>query len=964
MGFITKAVFRKLNIITVSLLATVLQVAGQTIVSKPIPFLYNLSSNEIWNFTQDHDGYIWAATTNGIARYDGHRLATFRNDYRHPDILSNNDVVVVVDAGKYLWIGTRKGITLLEKQNFHFMQPKDKRLRDINVSEIVVQGSSVWINATNGTVYKCDGDCVEVKEYQLGKCIGRGKAPLAVNNLYVDHDGKLWGLLGTAGLVYYSPGKDTFLRYDAGKDMAFFVMYQDQSNRYWIGTWGDGLYEFDPNATVKFKRHKVVNKDTGLEDNTFFSIVQDDVLGYIWLLSFNRLYAFRMTPAGSLLPVDIDSSVKTHKMYTRIMKDREGNLWLSSYDDAFIISFNRSPIVNYTLPQLTTQRGWDANILAICVGNSHKLWLNQDRYGVCLYDPQTDQLELLQTINSNVNKNIAASRNSDILWVNDYGSTVITAYRQTVSGVRLLESYDMLTVDKACGAVRQMVEDANGRLWVSTENRKLFVCSSGEIACGLPAQPAAAPFLVADRSGVVWNVTAEGNVSQLFFEHVIRSKVVSRSEWAYKGERVIAGSIDEEGRLWVVTSMGVVYVTNPDKTGIRQFPVDNLLDDCTPLNILADRDDVWFITNKKVIKYNKKEHGYIVYSTNDENIAVNVFRHRASVLDGMGGIYVGGHNGLVHILKEDGAHRRTWNFRPVVSDITVNGQSIVFYNERNAVNSITLNPGDRNLEIFISSLKYGEGQPPRIAYQLMGVDKDWVYLSPEKHSAFYNRLDDGRFQLRMKYEYEPGHWSEAQFVLTIVQRPAWYETWWAYTLYVVIILATAYLLLSTPFEKEKLRKTIDELMRKNKHHEAIMAKVGNREPVGDEDTDGAFLEGLIAEIEAHLMESEYDLTVLAASLNVSKSTLNRKVKALTDMTPLDFIHSVKMKHACQLLRNSRLSVSEIAYSLGFSNPKYFTKRFKAGIGCTPSEYKASFETTGRGYNSSQYGDKIVSETDI
>lgn len=57
------------------------------------------------------------------------------------------------------------------------------------------------------------------------------------------------------------------------------------------------------------------------------------------------------------------------------------------------------------------------------------------------------------------------------------------------------------------------------------------------------------------------------------------------------------------------------------------------------------------------------------------------------------------------------------------------------------------------------------------------------------------------------------------------------------------------------------------------------------------------------------------------------------------MSPLDFIRNVKMKKACTMLEQHRLSVSEIAYSLGFTNPKYFTKCFKEEMGQTPSEYQ-------------------------
>lgn len=67
-------------------------------------------------------------------------------------------------------------------------------------------------------------------------------------------------------------------------------------------------------------------------------MTQDNTFGYLWLLSYNELYALQYTEEGTLVSVDIHDLVDTHMMYTKIMKDREGNLWLGSYDMAYTIS--------------------------------------------------------------------------------------------------------------------------------------------------------------------------------------------------------------------------------------------------------------------------------------------------------------------------------------------------------------------------------------------------------------------------------------------------------------------------------------------------------------------------------------------------------------------------------------------------------------------------------------------------
>ena len=96
-------------------------------------------------------------------------------------------------------------------------------------------------------------------------------------------------------------------------------------------------------------------------------MTQDDTFGYLWLLSYGGLYALEYTGEGTLKQVDIHDLVDTQMMYTRIRKDREGNLWLASYDMAYTIFFDNSNIDNYPLRQFKEQTGWDANLLNLCL---------------------------------------------------------------------------------------------------------------------------------------------------------------------------------------------------------------------------------------------------------------------------------------------------------------------------------------------------------------------------------------------------------------------------------------------------------------------------------------------------------------------------------------------------------------------------------------------------------------------
>jgi signal transduction histidine kinase/ligand-binding sensor domain-containing protein/DNA-binding response OmpR family regulator len=104
--------------------------------------------------------------------------------------------------------------------------------------------------------------------------------------------------------------------------------------------------------------------------------------------------------------------------------------------------------------------------------------------------------------------------------------------------------------------------------------------------------------------------------------------------------------------------------------------------------------------------------------------------------------------------------------------------------------------------------------------------------------------------------------------------------------------------------------------------------------------DEKFLQQLIQIIEKHIADSEFDVTRLVNGMNMSHSTILRKVKALTGISLVEFIKNHRLKKAALILQKEKLPVSEVSYMVGFTDPKYFTKCFVRQFGLTPSEYIA------------------------
>jgi len=102
--------------------------------------------------------------------------------------------------------------------------------------------------------------------------------------------------------------------------------------------------------------------------------------------------------------------------------------------------------------------------------------------------------------------------------------------------------------------------------------------------------------------------------------------------------------------------------------------------------------------------------------------------------------------------------------------------------------------------------------------------------------------------------------------------------------------------------------------------------------------DEQFLRKVVSAIEKHLSEPGYETATLAYEVCMSRMNLNRKLQALTSHSTHDFIRTLRLHHAAQLLRQRSSNVSEVAYEVGFSSVSHFAKAFHERFGKTPSDF--------------------------
>lgn len=148
--------------------------------------------------------------------------------------------------------------------------------------------------------------------------------------------------------------------------------------------------------------------------------------------------------------------------------------------------------------------------------------------------------------------------------------------------------------------------------------------------------------------------------------------------------------------------------------------------------------------------------------------------------------------------------------------------------------------------------------------------------------------------------------------------------------------------ITKPFSFEMLQSRIKALLLQQESMRKLFQKQIEINPkeISATPVDEKFISHAIEIVEKNISEAEFSVEDLSKALFMSRVALYKKLLSLTGKAPLDFIRVIRMKRAAQLMEKTQMTVSEIAYEVGFGNPKYFTKSFKKEFGKLPSEYIA------------------------
>ncbi|MBQ0074268.1 MAG: helix-turn-helix domain-containing protein [Prevotella sp.] len=349
-----------------------------------------------------------------------------------------------------------------------------------------------------------------------------------------------------------------------------------------------------------------------------------------------------------------------------------------------------------------------------------------------------------------------------------------------------------------------------------------------------------------------------------------------------------------DGTVWIGGWQGQVwrYDTKNKALILDEIASTN---NCDPVNgIASDRHGaLWILTDKQIKIYDRKS-GHVRIITN-KNRSINITKFQGICRNADGSIKVTGTDGILTLRNNLQQGKGRIGLTAVIRD------GVKEYMSPNAT-SITIPATVTNTSLLFSTFDHVNTSEIVISYRINGGR--WIELLPGTNAIQLTALPKGTYTVDVKAN-DVDNWSESTSTITLKRLPAWWETWWAYLLYSILTIGTvvavdrAYVRYrDTKRRVAELQKRIEQLLL---DHDVKIENVADK--IADNSQDREFIERAIQLVKQHLADSDYDVAQFASDLCMSRATLYRMFTSTTGQKPLEFIRSIRLKRAEELLSN-------------------------------------------------------------
>lgn len=816
------------RIISILFLLSAVSLQAQNPILESISIEQGLSQGFISSITQDEDGFLWFATSNGLNRYDGYEFKVFRNDPYDSLSITGNGIFSIAATGDFIWLMPNALQFNILHRATHKAFPVPVELSEKSEIFKVVPAinNTVWIlMAIDGVknLFKLQWHSNFMSEVSKGVSLETlfqwEEIASNVRDITLSEDGKQLWILDSENLCKRDilSGKTEYIK--LAPEISALTLERTK-----LITNVGVLPDFEGSSWV-FGRNQVAKYDgknwrifpLGFQTSGLLNF--DRKAGLIWLRADSIVYGFELRNLEkSIIPEKAIFTLNIPEQAICSHTDRDGNVWFGT---------NTRGIRKFSPRRNVFRNYFEGNSFyaSPVFDNSGRAWLNEPGRGTNsggVLDFETGKFvkfpELGLQVKSNEALRIVKGEN-DRMWIASGNGWNTPS--NTISGVLIEYSTERGVLDiipfpeSFINPVRfEMNYQAPGELWFAnhyqimrfdTDSRKFSLFEMKPAPKGIKGINA----FVKTPDNTWWSGTpngllkAEPNGSEGFNFTLIQSNPKDRNSLPGNFIKSLLPDPYDAGLLWIGTSDNGMTCYNIKSNQFTHYNTENGLPDNTIYGILAEPGTeklkeraLWISSNRGLTRFSPEQNNFQYYFKSD-GLQENEFNTYAYGTTPRGELIFGGINGFT-IFNPNDIKVSTRPLSIKITGLKVNGQAQnprtsdgILMSDICFTNRIELSFEENNLQLSFATDDYTNPSRNQFAFYLEGAESKWAHRGFE-HTAQYLNLAPGSYTFWVKAANSDGVWSENPLSLSIIIRPPWYRSIWAYIVYFLIFSGALY----------------------------------------------------------------------------------------------------------------------------------------------------------------------------
>ena len=768
-----------------------------------------LAHNTVMDLIQDHRGFLWIGTADGLNRYDGERFQTYRRSARDTRSLSSNYVNCLLEDRQHrLWIGTNfGGVSQLDSSGVRFIHfPRATNgadLSTVNITDLAQDHRGfIWASTNGQGLLQIDPTTRQVRQLTTENS---GLPSNFIRQLCTDHLGNLWlgnqyGMLTRMRVTGHQLTSFTLPIPYASSLKGIMTIQCDSRGRVWVGTQGSGLFRC---AAGQTNFQSVFYRPGVVEGINNARSLYEEKNGRFWLGTDDGLVLanepdFRQTkhlPHNAALM----GSLSTHATVC-VQGDRQGNIWVGTWEGGLNVCFAQpDPFGLYTYRPGQRNSLLAQAVSAVAADSAGNVWIGSTQ-GLTYVNRKTNAYQHFRHQPGNphslpgndVTHLCLLSENILLVTLWHKGTVVINPKTgQVLQRIDPVGGESVYPIMPVTGRHVQIVT-RRGDSWLI--DRQTGYVSPAE---RLPEASASLRLLFKTADGTLWG----GTYGNGLIEWPVQTSRTRRGPTRYYYSKRKPGHLyddnitclfeDRRHQLWVGTLNGL-HRYNRRTRQFTLLATDNGLTNDAIMSIGQDSAGMlWIATNEGLCQVS--EAGRVVRTyRREDGLAGNDFTERALSQSADGTLFWGGKHGLT-VFRPDQPHFPEPPIPVYMTDLKLFNRLVLPGDAdspltRSLMNTkaFSLRYSQSVITLDYAAVLFRSHRNIRYAYRLDGFEDAWNYVGAQ-HSATYTNQNPGTYQFRVKASLTDNFSGAPETVLELTILPPWYRTGWAYWLYAALI---------------------------------------------------------------------------------------------------------------------------------------------------------------------------------